>query len=89
VLTARLKSGGVSDADLAEVQRQREWPTRVIQRFQAFMQTKIIAGALQLRQATNIPWQLRLLSKIPVIRDLAPRMIAFGPRRVRLQKERK
>jgi hypothetical protein len=57
----------------------------VIQAFQAFMQTKIIASALQLRQARNIPWQLRLLSKIPVIRDLPPRMIAFGPKRVKLK----
>ena len=88
VLRARLKSGSVSDADLAEVQRQREWPTRVIQSFQASMQTRVIAGALQLQQAGNIPWQLRLLSKIPVIRDLPPRMIAFGPKRVRLEEER-
>jgi len=85
VLTAPLKSGSVSDANLAEVQRQREWPTRVIQWFQAFMQTKVIASALQLQQARNIPWQLRLLSKIPVLRDLPPRMIAFGPKRVRLE----
>jgi len=85
VLSGSLKAGNVSDADLAEVQRQREWPTRVIQAFQTFMQTKIIASALQLQQARNIPWQLRLLSKIPVIRDLPPRMIAFGPKRVRLE----
>jgi len=87
VLSARLKSASVSDADLAEVQRQREWPTRVIQAFQAFMQTKVIASALESQRAGNIPWQLRLLSKIPVIRDLPPRMIAFGPKRVRLKED--
>jgi 2-polyprenyl-6-methoxyphenol hydroxylase-like FAD-dependent oxidoreductase len=85
VLSGPLKSGGVSDADLAEVQRQREWPTRTIQAFQSFMQSKLIARVLQSRRAGNIPWQLRLLSKLPVIRDLPPRMIAFGPRRVRLE----
>jgi 2-polyprenyl-6-methoxyphenol hydroxylase-like FAD-dependent oxidoreductase len=84
VLSAPLKAGNVTDADLAEVQRQREWPTRVIQTFQAFMQTRVIASALQSQQARNIPWQLRLLSRIPVLRDLPPRMIAFGPKRVRL-----
>jgi len=38
VLTAGLKSGCVSDGDLAEVQRQREWPIRVIQSTQSFLQ---------------------------------------------------
>jgi 2-polyprenyl-6-methoxyphenol hydroxylase-like FAD-dependent oxidoreductase len=85
VLSGPLKSDKVSDADLAEVQRQREWPTRAIQALQSFMQTKLIASVLQSPRAGNIPWQLRLLSKLPVIGDLPPRMIAFGPRRVRLE----
>lgn len=85
VLSGPLKSGKVTDLDLAEVQRQREWPTKVIQKFQAFMQRRIIAGVLESQQAGNIPWQLRLLAKVPVIRDLPPRMIAFGPKRVRLR----
>ena len=87
VLSGPLKTGKVSEAELAEVQRQREWPTRVIQAFQSFMQQRVIASALQSQQATNIPWQLRLLSKLPVIRDFPPRMIAFGPKRVRLAEE--
>jgi 2-polyprenyl-6-methoxyphenol hydroxylase-like FAD-dependent oxidoreductase len=85
VLSARLKSGHVSDADLAEVQRQREWPTRVIQSAQSFLQKRIIAGALNAGQAGNVPWQLRLFAKIPIVRDIPPRLIAFGPRRVRLR----
>jgi 2-polyprenyl-6-methoxyphenol hydroxylase-like FAD-dependent oxidoreductase len=85
VLSARLKSGRVSEADLAEVQRQREWPTRVVQSAQSFLQRRIIAGALNATQAGNVPWQLRLFTKIPVVRDIPPRLIAFGPRRVRLR----
>ena len=85
VLSGGLKSGSVSDADLTEVQRQREWPTRVIQSAQSFLQRRIIAGALNTAQAGNVPWQLRLFSKIPIVRDIPPRLIAFGPRRVRLK----
>ena len=85
VLSAGLKSGRVSDADLAEVQRQREWPTLIIQSVQSFLQRRIIAGALNTAQAGNVPWQLRLFAKIPVVRDIPPRLIAFGPRRVRLK----
>jgi 2-polyprenyl-6-methoxyphenol hydroxylase-like FAD-dependent oxidoreductase len=84
-LSARLKSGRVSDADLAEVQRQREWPTRFVQSAQSFLQKRIIAGALNTAEAGNAPWQLRLFAKIPFVRDIPPRLIAFGPRRVRLR----
>ena len=85
VLSARLKSGHVSDADLGEVQRQREWPTRVVQGMQSFLQKRVIAGALTTGEAGTVPWQLRLFTKIPIVRDFPPRLIAFGPRRVRLK----
>ena len=44
VLTKPLLAGSVSDADLAEVQRQREWPTRAIQAMQSFMQENLIGA---------------------------------------------
>jgi 2-polyprenyl-6-methoxyphenol hydroxylase-like FAD-dependent oxidoreductase len=87
VLSGPLKAGKVSDEDLREVQRQRQWPTRTIQAFQSFLQQRLIAGVLQSQKVSNIPWQLRLLTRIPLVRDLPPRMIAFGPRRVRLNED--
>jgi 2-polyprenyl-6-methoxyphenol hydroxylase-like FAD-dependent oxidoreductase len=84
VLTKPLLAGRVTEADLAEVQRQREWPTRAIQAMQSFMQKRLVANALLAQQAVNVPWQLRLFSRIPILRDLPARMIAFGARRVRL-----
>ena len=85
ILSGRLKSGRVSDADLTEVQRQREWPIRVVQSAQSFLQRRIIASALNAGHAGNVPWQLRLFTKIPIVRDIPPRLIAFGPRRVRIR----
>jgi 2-polyprenyl-6-methoxyphenol hydroxylase-like FAD-dependent oxidoreductase len=85
VLIKPLKAGNVTDEHLAEVQRQREWPTKLIQRFQSFLQKRAIAAVLMSQDATNVPWQLKLLTKTPVLRDLPPRMIAFGPKRVRLE----
>jgi 2-polyprenyl-6-methoxyphenol hydroxylase-like FAD-dependent oxidoreductase len=84
VLIKPLLARHVSDADLAEVQRQREWPTRVIQAMQAFMQKNLIGGALRAQTAVRAPWQFRLFFRIPILRDLPARMIAFGARRVRL-----
>jgi 2-polyprenyl-6-methoxyphenol hydroxylase-like FAD-dependent oxidoreductase len=85
VLTKPLLSGKVSESELAEVQRQREWPTRVIQSMQSFMQRNLITSALLAQQAINVPWQLRLFVRIPILRDIPARMIAFGIRRVRLK----
>ena len=87
VLTKPLLAGSVSEADLAEVQRQREWPTRAIQAMQSFMQKNLIGGALRAQTAMTVPWQFRLFFRIPFLRDLPARMIAFGIRRVRLTEQ--
>jgi 2-polyprenyl-6-methoxyphenol hydroxylase-like FAD-dependent oxidoreductase len=84
VLTAPLLAGKVSDRDLAEVQKRREFPTRVIQRMQALMQQRLVASVLQSQQSVNIPWQLKLFFRIPVLRDIPARMIGFGIKRARL-----
>ena len=84
VLSKPLLVGRVSDSDLAEVQHQREWPTRAIQAMQSFMQRNLVASALRAQQAVNVPWQLKLFVRIPIVRDLPAKMMAFGVRRVRL-----
>jgi 2-polyprenyl-6-methoxyphenol hydroxylase-like FAD-dependent oxidoreductase len=84
VLAGPLKRGRVTDDDLAEVQRLREWPTKVAQTMQSFFQKNLISGALE-SQLTRAPWQFRLLRRIPFLRDIPAKLVAFGPRRVRLQ----
>jgi len=85
VLTGPLKAGNVDETHLAEIQRQREWPTRVIQRMQAMMQDNLMVRAFESTRPSTVPWQLKLLLKIPFLRDIPSRLIAFGPRHVRLQ----
>jgi 2-polyprenyl-6-methoxyphenol hydroxylase-like FAD-dependent oxidoreductase len=85
VLTEPLKSGQVQETHLAEVQRQRLWPTRVIQSMQSFMQERLIAPALLSQQVGNVPRALRLLVRTPILGALPARLIAFGARRVRLK----
>jgi 2-polyprenyl-6-methoxyphenol hydroxylase-like FAD-dependent oxidoreductase len=84
ILAAPLKAGNVNESQLAEVQRQREWPVRVIQRVQAFMQDTLLAKALSAQAPSRPSWLVRALVRIPILRDLPPRLIAFGPRRVHL-----
>jgi hypothetical protein len=54
---------------------------------QKMMQERLIANALRLQKAPNIPWQLRLFTKIPIVRDLPVRLIAFGVRQVHLRED--
>jgi 2-polyprenyl-6-methoxyphenol hydroxylase-like FAD-dependent oxidoreductase len=85
VLSAPLRNGNLSVNDLAAVQKRRERPTRVIQAFQAFIQKRVIATALDESAPFRLPLVLRLLLRFPYLRDLPARLIAFGPRRVRVE----
>jgi 2-polyprenyl-6-methoxyphenol hydroxylase-like FAD-dependent oxidoreductase len=85
ILAKPLKTGRLEESHLAEVHRQREWPTRVIQRFQTFMQKRLIAGALAAKQTAKAPLFFRFMPRIPLIRSVPTRLIGFGLRRVRLK----
>ena len=87
MLAGPLQSGKVRESDLAKVQRQREWPTRVVQSMQTFMQERLIAPALLSQKVGDVPRALRLLVRTPILAALPPRLIAFGARRVRLSPE--
>lgn len=81
VLSEPLKRGSLHLWDLAAVQRQREFPTRVIQAFQTLVQKQVIANALNPNQSFQPPAFLRL----PILRDIPARLIAFGVSRVRIE----
>ncbi|HEV2707587.1 MAG TPA: FAD-dependent oxidoreductase [Pyrinomonadaceae bacterium] len=85
LLTKPLLAGCVSEAELARVQQERELPTRLIQAVQAFVQRRIIAAALNPRAQFRLPFIIRLLLRLPFIRNIPTRIIAFGFRRVTLK----
>jgi 2-polyprenyl-6-methoxyphenol hydroxylase-like FAD-dependent oxidoreductase len=85
LLGAPLKAGLVQLSDLKEVQRQREWPTRIIQAIQAVVQRRVISGALNATQQFKLPLLFRLFLRLPMLRDIPARIIAFGVRRVRVR----
>jgi len=85
VLAEPLRNGAVEDRHLAEVQRRREGMTRVIQRFQAEVQQRMVA-AFESGRMFRLPLPLRLILRVPGLRNLPPRVPAFGVRRVRLER---
>jgi 2-polyprenyl-6-methoxyphenol hydroxylase-like FAD-dependent oxidoreductase len=85
VLTGPLRRGTVTERDLAAVQKRREFAVKVVQRIQGVMQDRIAAPGLTAGQEFRLPWWLRLVTALPLVRDLPARILAFGPRRVRLR----
>jgi 2-polyprenyl-6-methoxyphenol hydroxylase-like FAD-dependent oxidoreductase len=85
LLAKPLLEGRLKEQQLAEVQRRREFPTRFIQRFQAMMQKRVLAPALTSTQTTlQVPTLFRWFVRVPILRDLPPRLIGFGAQRVRV-----
>ncbi len=78
-LAEPLLAGTLSDADLAAVQRRREFPTRFIQGFQAIVQRLVVARALEERPF-RLPLPARLVSRLPWLRDVPARVVGWGIR---------
>jgi len=86
LLTEKLKYGTLHTSDLARVQRQRELPTRIIQAVQTFIQERLLSAVLRADKPFVIPSWFQMLFRIPIIRDIPARMIAFGLFPVHLKK---
>jgi 2-polyprenyl-6-methoxyphenol hydroxylase-like FAD-dependent oxidoreductase len=84
-LAGPLRAGSVEVRHLREVQRGREWPTRFIQRIQAFVQGVMIANVLRSNQPLQVPRVVRLFLRTPFLRDIPARIIAFGLKRVHVK----
>ena len=84
LLVAPLRAGTVTDADLAAVQRRREFPTRFIQALQGIVQRRLVARALE-DKPFQVPLPARIISALPLVRNLPARLVGWGlrPERVR------
>jgi 2-polyprenyl-6-methoxyphenol hydroxylase-like FAD-dependent oxidoreductase len=80
LLAESLRRRALTTEDLARVQQRREWPTRVTQRMQLFMQERVIRRVLGSTQALNPPLVIRLLARFPILRRIPARMIGMGVR---------
>jgi len=73
------KSGVIAESALAEVQRRRDFPTRVTQRFQV-MAHGFLKNYLGNPAPARAPWILRVLSRSELFRKTTARFIAMGVR---------
>jgi 2-polyprenyl-6-methoxyphenol hydroxylase-like FAD-dependent oxidoreductase len=80
LLAAPLRDGAVTPGRLRRVQRRREWPTRVTQAMQLFIQNRVIGRVLGGRVKLSPAWPVRLLARWPVLRRIPARLIGIGVR---------
>jgi 2-polyprenyl-6-methoxyphenol hydroxylase-like FAD-dependent oxidoreductase len=78
-LAAKLKQRPVTVSELEEVQRRREWPTRVIQTMQVFIHRNMVTGRSS-GSGEQLPLVPRLLLWFPFLRRIPAHMIGLGPR---------
>ncbi len=78
LLAGRLREGRVTVGDLALVQRRREWPARLTQRLQVWVQDRVIGRVLRTRRKLTPPWLVRLLGRWPILRRGPARLIGVG-----------
>ena len=80
-LAGPLRERRLTIADLAAVQRRREWPVRVTQRGQIAVQNNVVIRVLASAQARDrLPLALRLLRRFPWLRRIPARVIGMGVR---------
>ena len=79
LLYAPLRTGRVSLEDLQAVQARREWPTKVTQAVQIFIQKRAIAPTLA-GASPKAPWIAKLISAFPPLQGLTARAAGMGAR---------
>ena len=79
LLWSPLKAGAVTLADLQAVQRRREWPTKVTQGAQVFIQNRAIAPTLA-GSTPKAPWPAKVVDRVPFLQGLTARALGLGVR---------
>jgi 2-polyprenyl-6-methoxyphenol hydroxylase-like FAD-dependent oxidoreductase len=80
ILYPALHQGGpVGEEVLARVQQRREWPTRMTQGLQVFVQRRIISRVLASKAAPKRPpAAFALLRRIPILQGIPARIVGIG-----------
>jgi 2-polyprenyl-6-methoxyphenol hydroxylase-like FAD-dependent oxidoreductase len=80
ILTDPLRAGAVTLGHLAQVQRRREWPTRVTQAIQRTIQNRVVGPVLAGTKQPKVPLAVKLLDWFPPLRGIPARFIGIGVR---------
>jgi 2-polyprenyl-6-methoxyphenol hydroxylase-like FAD-dependent oxidoreductase len=80
ILLAPLRNSKITSGQLRQVQRRREFPTRLTQWLQLFVQDRVIGRALGFRGKLTPPWPVRLMQRWPLLQGIPARVVGYGVR---------
>ena len=80
ILAEPLRRGAVPEAVLAEVQKRREFPTRVTQGLQIAIQKRLIDPLLHSGTPVRAPWIIKALTAVPWFRTIPAYLVGIGVR---------
>jgi 2-polyprenyl-6-methoxyphenol hydroxylase-like FAD-dependent oxidoreductase len=85
-----LSKGRIPADRLGSVQARREWPTKMIQAVQLFIQKRVISNVLSLTERPRLPFVVTLFNRFPFLRRFPARLIGMGfrPEHVRSPERR-
>jgi 2-polyprenyl-6-methoxyphenol hydroxylase-like FAD-dependent oxidoreductase len=78
ILAERLARGTATLVDLQRVQLRRDFPTRMTQAMQIFIQNRLVSRVLGSTQDFPLPWLLKLMQRWPILRRLPARVVGIG-----------
>ncbi|TFG87891.1 MAG: FAD-dependent oxidoreductase [Hyphomicrobiales bacterium] len=78
ILWQPLRQGPVSVDLLRQVQMRREWPTKMMQSVQLFIQKRVISSVLSMTARPRAPFVVTLFNRFPFLRRLPARLIGMG-----------
>jgi 2-polyprenyl-6-methoxyphenol hydroxylase-like FAD-dependent oxidoreductase len=73
-----LSKGRVPAAQLGSVQARREWPTKMTQAVQLFVQKRVITNVLGMTEQPKPPFILTMFNRFPLLRRFPARLIGMG-----------
>jgi 2-polyprenyl-6-methoxyphenol hydroxylase-like FAD-dependent oxidoreductase len=79
ILAEPLRDGPITEALLAQVQRRREFPTRVTQTLQVTAH-KAFEHVFQTSGPFKAPWQLKVITQVPGLQSVMGRVVGLGVR---------
>jgi 2-polyprenyl-6-methoxyphenol hydroxylase-like FAD-dependent oxidoreductase len=78
ILAAPLREGRLTADHLRAVQKRREWPTRMTQKLQIFMQNRLVAPTLSGTGPVEPPPPIRLIQRFPALNRILARIVGMG-----------
>jgi 2-polyprenyl-6-methoxyphenol hydroxylase-like FAD-dependent oxidoreductase len=78
ILWEALRKGVAPVELLAKVQRRREWPTKMMQQAQLFVQKRVISNVLAMTERPRPPFVVTLFNRFPFLRRFPARLVGMG-----------